>query len=179
MENCDKCYKIVRQSSTGITVTNIVKKWRSNYNEKKHRTTIYRYLNTLTSKNLVKVDHALWYAKNKSKKQKRTIQDYKIERFWREEEEIEHEKVHGDIFKSHELAVLLVAKLPEGYKQKAHQVFQEVKAEFNAYSRKLGGPVSQKISQENYLKLEGMPLIIETISIILDEMEKEGIATEP
>jgi DNA-binding MarR family transcriptional regulator len=58
MENLDRCYKAVLQSSTkGISAVEIAKKLNI------HRATIHSYLNTLEYMGKVHNEHGLWYAR--------------------------------------------------------------------------------------------------------------------
>lgn len=58
MENLDKCYKIVQQSSkTGISAIDLAERL------KIHRTTAHSYLNTLELMGKVYSQHGLWYPK--------------------------------------------------------------------------------------------------------------------
>ena len=58
MENLEKCYNTVRQSSAkGIRAVEISRKMG------KHRTTVHSYLNTLEYMGRVYSEHGIWYAK--------------------------------------------------------------------------------------------------------------------
>jgi predicted transcriptional regulator len=58
MENLDRCYKVVLQSSSkGISAVEIARELGV------HRTTVHNYLNTLELMGKVSSEHGLWYAK--------------------------------------------------------------------------------------------------------------------
>jgi hypothetical protein len=58
MDNLDKCYNVVQQSSAkGASAIEVAKKLGI------HRTTVHSYLNTLEYMGKVRSEHGLWYAK--------------------------------------------------------------------------------------------------------------------
>ena len=167
MENLDKCYKVVQQSRTGISAIKIAEEL------KKHRTTVHNYLNTLELMGKVYNQHGLWYPEEPRTKEKTAISDYLIERFWREEEEIEKENINDNPSGALEKAEFLRVKLPSPYKEKLSSAFQKVNKEF----AKVEGVdlYTTMVAEYNYLKNVGVPFIIESISSVLHEMEKEGV----
>ncbi|MEM2104516.1 MAG: hypothetical protein QW717_06480 [Candidatus Bathyarchaeia archaeon] len=60
MEKLDSIYKVVQQSSTGISAVGIAKKLGK---PESYRTTVHRYLNTLELMGKVYSEKGLWYAK--------------------------------------------------------------------------------------------------------------------
>ena len=59
MKKLDKCYKVVLQSSTGISAVEIAKKLGI------HRTTVHGYLNSLELMGRVESQHGTWHAKTR------------------------------------------------------------------------------------------------------------------
>lgn len=177
MENLDRCDKVVQQSSAkGISAIEIAEKLNV------HRTTVHSYLNTLELAGKVYSEHGLWYPKETKGKERTLIQNYLIERFWREEEQIEKEYVEGNPFKAYEKANFLRLKLPEKHQKKLIPIFEEVAQEIRKISLKQGltriDDLEKPFKINRYLREVGIPILIEKISSILREMEKEGLSHE-
>jgi biotin operon repressor len=90
MDNLEKCYNLVQQSSTkGISAADLAKKL------DKHRTTIHSYLNTLFYTGRVESRNGLWYAKTGEQTIKPLEKEIVIElplpkRQWQQEVLLEH-----------------------------------------------------------------------------------------
>jgi predicted transcriptional regulator len=99
IENLDKCYKVVLQSSAkGITAKEIAKVLNV------HRTTVHSYLSTLQMQGKVYSEKGLWFPKNEKVE---TVRDITSE-IRTEIEKIKEEYVEGQIDKAFRRLVLLV-----------------------------------------------------------------------
>jgi hypothetical protein len=163
MENLDRCYKVVQQNSEGISAIEIAKKLGV------HRTTVHGYLNILELMGKVRSEHGEWHPKESKNQGKIAIPEHLIERFWREEEEIEKENLHGDPYRAYQKAKLLWFKLSSPFKEKLQPTFNEV--EEGLKKAKSIDLYLTQIRQAAYLKHKGIPLIVYDISRILHEME--------
>lgn len=168
MENLNKCYKVVQQScSNGISAKDVAKKLDI------HRVTAHSYLNTLELMGKVYSEHGLWYPSKNESQEQAIIPKYLIERFWKEEEEIEKENIYGDPFKAHEKARLLWLKLPSPIKENLQQTFDEVQKGLSLRASQMQYLYYRRVSnQATYLKNTGIPLIVREIAKALNDAFK-------
>lgn len=93
MEKLDASYRVVQQSSAGISAVKVAEKL------KVHRTTAHSYLNTLEHMERVYSQHGLWYDNLSNQKA-----ETKLDQHARLESEIEKAKedlIHGKLFEAH------------------------------------------------------------------------------
>lgn len=104
------------------------------------------------------------------------LKEYLLKRFWKEEEEIEHELIYGNPIRAYNKAFLLILKLPEPYRQRVEKALNIVEEEL----RKIDNDPNlfnfeQKNMKKRWLLAEGggCSFLIDKIVQQLYEMASE------
>lgn len=133
MDNLDKCYKVIEQSSTGISAIDIAEKL------KIHRTTVHGYLNSLELSGRVYSQKGLWYLQGASSKH--STDSLFLNRIFTKIDEIQ-EDLYG-YFSNSEVALgktrFLIAQLPEDLKKEMKIEEERVLEYLKKYDPDKGG----------------------------------------
>jgi hypothetical protein len=106
---------------------------------------------------------------------------YLLKHLWMELAEVERENVDGDSLKAYQKAKFLKSHVSKKFRQKLDSAFSEVETQLIIITRKRGytqleDSTFMKVKkQAEYLRYIGIPLIVEAVSNLLHEMEKEGV----
>ena len=126
MEKLDSCYRVVQQSSTGISAIKIAEKL------KIHRTTVHRYLNILELMGKVRSEKGLWFPVNAKQT---TIRDLPSE-IRAEAERIKEEYVNGKFTSADRRLYLLITTQIENL-ELPQDLESELKSLKNEYDRRI------------------------------------------
>ncbi|MEM3459199.1 MAG: hypothetical protein QXN36_01235 [Candidatus Bathyarchaeia archaeon] len=163
-------------STTQLT-NKINEKYQLHYNKK----TIQRDISELMLEGCVKPNPPIGREQTYSLPEKsntKTVSTYLLTRLWREEEEIEKLNLYNESVRAYMKARLLWLKLPSPFKQKLSPAFKKVSEALASISAESLLFDIRELRKIRYLREIGIPFLIENISLVLHEIEKEGASNE-
>jgi hypothetical protein len=177
----DKILKLFQEQGP-LSTEEVRKLLKEKYKIERNKRTIQHHVQKLIDDGKLDFDKPLgreqtYSLKSSTQEEKDKVTGYLLKRFWREEEKIENEAVHGDPLDALLKAELLWKKLPSPFKEKLAPTFDTASKEFVRYYKSLKYPFQLGTFEEKKAKLHGyvrgkiIPNLVECVCAALNELE--------